>query len=263
MSKTELQQWLLANPGFQALFQRLVIDSVAEQFPDLRRPEGPQETHDWGYLLMCASLLAQSKDGRCQDAALRIAQFCIEQSGVTSTHKDAAGVVLDSLANQPAIKLAQQRQLLGEGLEDRLPFCLLQDWTRRSIENSVFLADSRTITVNHFQRSFWETAHAHDWVSLSAPTSSGKSYILGHWLADQLRRVPRCTIVYIVPTRALIHQVHEDITRLLHDEGIAGVSTSTLPLRYSLNPAGSNVLVFTQERFHILLVILVEELVLR
>ncbi|MHB9038776.1 MAG: DEAD/DEAH box helicase [Armatimonadota bacterium] len=253
MSKTDLQKWLLQIPGFKARFQRLVIDSVANQFPELRRDDSQQEDHDWGYLLMCASLCAQSENGCCQDVALRIAQFCLEQSDVKPTRKDAAAVVLDSLANQPAIKLAQRRNLLQEGFADRLPFPLLQDWTRRSIENSITLADSRTITVNHFQRIFWQRAHEQDWISLSAPTSAGKSYILGRWLADYLRDSPQATIVYLVPTRALIQQVQQDIERLLREEHIDGVSITTLPLRSSVHMNTANVLVFTQERFHILL----------
>lgn len=234
-------------------FRRLVTDSVANQFPSLSRNLGQRVGHDWAYLLMCASLLAQSDDGRCQDVALRIAQFCLQQSDVNPTHKDAAAVVLDSLANEPAIKLAQRRNFLQEGVPDRLPFPLLQDWTRRSIENSITLKDSRTITVNHFQQLFWQQAHKQDWISLSAPTSAGKSYILSRWLADYLSDSPKGTIVYLVPTRALIHQVQQDIEHLLNEEGIEGVSITTLPMRSSLHSAAANVLVFTQERFHILL----------
>jgi len=125
VSKTDLQKWLLQNPGFQVRFRRLVTDSVANQFPRLSRNLEQREGHDWPYLLMCASLLAQSDDGRCQDVALRIAQFCLQQSDVNPTHKDAAAVVLDSLANDPAIKLAQHRDLLQEGVPDayRSPCC--------------------------------------------------------------------------------------------------------------------------------------------
>lgn len=253
MSKTDLQNWLLQNPGFQVRFRRLVINSVANQFPSLCRNPGQQEGHDWAYLLICASLLAQSDEGRCQEVALRIAQFCLEQSDVNPTYKDAAAVVLDSLANQPAIELAQQRDFLQEGVPDRLPFTLLQDWIRRSIENSITLKDSRTIMVNHFQQLFWQQAHKRDWISLSAPTSAGKSYILSRWLTDYLRDSPKGTIVYLVPTRALIHQVQQDIEHLLKEEGIKGVEITTLPMRSSLHSAAANVLVFTQERFHILL----------
>lgn len=253
MSRSDLQDWLLQNPGFQRRFQRVVVASVINQFPHLSREAREHEDFGWGYLLMCGSLFAQSEDGRCQDVALRVAQFCLEQSDVNPTHKDAAAVILDSLANQPAIRLAQQRRLLAEGFTDRLPFPLLQDWTRRSIENSIMLTDSQTISVNRFQRRFWQNTRDRDWISLSAPTSAGKSYILGRWLADYLRNQPKSTIVYLVPTRALILQVQEDIEQLLSEENIDGVSVATLPMRSSIHTEAANLLVFTQERFHILL----------
>ncbi len=115
------------------------------------------------------------------------------------------------------------------------------------------LTDSQTISVNRFQRRFWQNTRDRDWISLSAPTSAGKSYILGRWLADYLRNQPKSTIVYLVPTRALILQVQEDIEQLLSEENIDGVSVATLPMRSSIHTEAANLLVFTQERFHILL----------
>jgi len=252
MSKTDLQKWLLKNDGFQEQYRRVVIDSVANQFPALNRPSSNEE-HNWGYLLMCASLLAQSEDGVCQDVSLRIAQFCLQQNGMTATYKDAAAVILDILANQPAINLAEARNLIENSFADRLPFPMLQDWTRRSIENVVTLSDSRTLSVNHFQRRFWEQTKKKNWISMSAPTSSGKSFILAQWLADYLRSSPNATIVYLVPTRALIQQVQQDIEHLLNTEHIESVSITTLPLQSAYKSGVANVFVFTQERFHILL----------
>lgn len=115
------------------------------------------------------------------------------------------------------------------------------------------LTDSQTISVNRFQRYFWQNTRDRDWISLSAPTSAGKSYILGRWLADYLRNRTQGTIVYLVPTRALIQQVQEDIEQLLLEESIEGVSVTTLPMRSSIHTEAANLLVFTQERFHILL----------
>jgi len=252
VSKADLQKWLLRNPGFHRRFERLVVDSVAAQFPRLRRMQHGHTSHDWDYLLLCASVLAQSEDPECQDTSLRIAQFCLEQPHLNPTHKDAAAVILDSLANRLAIDLAERRRFLQEGFEGRLPFTLVQDWTRRSLENSVFLDNTDVIPVNHFQRAFWEKARDNDWISLSAPTSAGKSYILNRWIANYLRSSPVATVVYLVPTRALIQQVQRDIEAILDREGVQGVSVTTLPMRSFIESGSANVLVFTQERFHIL-----------
>lgn len=250
-----MQNWLLKNNGFQEQYRRVVINSVTNQFPALNHPSYNDTgmLHDWGYLLMCASLLAQSENGVCQEVSLRIAQFCLQQDDMAITHKDAAAVILDTLANEPAIRLAENRKLLEKKFEDRLPFPLLQDWTRRSIENNITLANSHDLAVNHFQRRFWEETKTKDWISMSAPTSSGKSFILGRWLPDYFRSSPCATIVYLVPTRALIQQVQRDIEHLLKSENFESVSITTLPLHSAYKSGIANVFVFTQERFNILI----------
>lgn len=255
MSKADLQDWLIENSGFQDQFRRLVIDFVANQFRCLTKSNvsDVHGGHDWKYLLLCASLLAQSNKGVCQDTALRIAQNCLECSDTTDIHKDSAAIILDTLANRPAIRLAENRKLIKGNFTGRLPLTLLQDWTRRSFENSITLSNSISLEVNRFQRRFWKEATANDWVSISAPTSAGKSFIVGQWLADYLRIHPLSNVVYIVPTRALIQQVQRDIEGLLQLENIDDVSVSTLPLCSSIVDGKSNVFVFTQERFHILL----------
>lgn len=254
MSKESLQNWLLKNSGFQEQYRHLVIDSVSDQFSDLIRDvDDTQKAYDWDYLLLCASLLAQSEKETCQDTSLRISQYAMECSETSETQKEAAAVVLDTLANKPAIKLAENRNLLKQNHFNRLPFPLFQDWTKRSIENSITLSNSSSINVNKFQRIFWQEAIVNDWLSISAPTSAGKSFIVGHWLAEYLINNPRSNVVYLVPTRALIQQVQQDIECLIGLEDISDVSVITLPRRSSIADNMSNVFVFTQERFHILM----------
>jgi len=254
MSKADLQGWLLQNSGFKTQYRGLLIDSVASQFSGLQRnDQEAHKEHDWGYLLLCASLLAQSETEKCQDAALRIAQYCLECGNTSDVEKHAAAVVLDTLANRPAIKLAEGRDLLQHGFSERLPFTLYQDWVKRSIENTIALSNDKCLEANRFQCSFWESANTHDRVSISAPTSAGKSFIIGRWLAEYLRNNPQPTVVYIVPTRALIQQVQRDIEAILKSEHVENTSVVTLPLQSSLKADRANIFVFTQERLHVLL----------
>ncbi len=227
---------------------------MVRQFPNLKRCDGnTNQLHDWRYLLLCASLLSQSEAEKCQDIALRIAQFCLECEDTSDDEKDAAAVVLDSMANRPAIGLAERRNLLHADFVERLPFPLFQDWTKRSLEYSVNLSDSTSIQVNRFQRRFWDDASANDWMSVSAPTSAGKSFIVERWLAEYLRTKPLAKIVFLVPTRALIQQVQRDVDNLLKNERIPNVAVTTLPLRSTVVNNKACIFVFTQERFHILL----------
>jgi len=253
MATADLQRWLVENPGFQKRYRSLVIDSVASQFPGLERRCECANAHDWEYLLLCASLLGQSHFEKCQDVALRIAQHCLQCPDTSEATRHGAAVVLDTLANRPAIKLAEQRKLLQAGYSRRLPLPLLQDWTRRSLEYSVTPANAAPLQVNRFQRRFWSSVSIHDWISVSAPTSAGKSFIIGRWLAEYIRRNPCATVVYIVPTRALIQQVQRDIEDIFENEKIENTSVVTLPLHTSVKSNQTNVFVFTQERLHVLL----------
>jgi hypothetical protein len=115
------------------------------------------------------------------------------------------------------------------------------------------LSNEVVLRVNHFQRHFWRVVTAHEWVSVSAPTSAGKSYIMTRWIGEQLRASPLATVVYLVPTRALINQVETDLRTFLREEGLSSVTVSSLPLARTLVPERGTVLVFTQERLHILL----------
>jgi len=254
MSKKDLQNWLLKNKGFQKQYRVLLIESVVNQFPNIKTNTDKEGSgYDLNYLLTCASFLAQSYSAPCQDCALRIAQHCLHLKESSQPQKDASAVIFDTLANRPAISLAEKRGLLDKNYRERLPFALLQDWTRRSLENSITLSTSAPLPVNRFQKSFWDNSKSSDWISVSAPTTAGKSFIVGQWLADYVRKNPRSFIVYIVPTRALIEQVQQDIESLFQDESIKDVSITTLPLSSYVERNKSNVFIFTQERFHILL----------
>ncbi|MBI9019034.1 MAG: DEAD/DEAH box helicase [Phycisphaerae bacterium] len=254
MSKAELQNWLLNNSGFNIRYNNLTIDSVANQFANLER-ECPelQESHDWNYLLLCASLLAQSETEQCQKTALRIAQYCLECGEASTTEKHGAAIILDSLANKQTIYLAEQREFIQTNYADRIPFPLFQEWTRRSLENTITLSNSTKLEINRFQHRFWDSVKVNDWVSVSAPTSAGKSFIVGQWMSEYIRLNPQATIVYIVPTRALIQQVQRDIESNLKTDNVENVSVETLPLQTSLKEGQANVFVFTQERLHVLL----------
>jgi len=254
MSKKELQNWLSQNRGFQKQYCRLLINSVSSQFVGLI-PNDIDETilHNWGYLLFSASILAQSDSGNHQDMALRIAQFCLECNYTSEVEKDAAAVVLDTLVNGMSIKLAEFRKLLQKNYTARLPLPLFKDWTRRSIKNTVLVSNTTCLDVNKFQSRFWHKVNNNDWLSMSAPTSAGKSFIVGHWLSDYIYSNPHAKIVYLVPTRALIQQVQQDIESFLALNGISMVTVTTLPMRSSIVEEHANIFVFTQERFHILL----------
>ena len=254
MPREDLQRWLVECKGFQSRLRAVVLDSVAGQFKELDRVDELREVeHDWRYLLLCASLLAGSEDPRAEDAALRIAQHCLVHPGTDGNERDAAAVVLDALTNSPAIRLAESRKLLEPGYIDRIPGPMQQDHVRRALRHRIFLSNGESLDANRFQYRFWDQSERADWLSVSAPTSAGKSYILKRWIEEVIRVEGRIDVVYVVPTRALIQEVEDDLRGHFAGVEYARVAVSSVPTAATLQENASNVLVFTQERLHLLM----------
>lgn len=252
MTAESLAGKLLQQPKFSQLLDAVVVDSVASQFSALTRSETVQATHDWRHLLACASILARANDAVSEDAALRIAQHCLVASN-SDDYQDAAGVVLDKLTNRPSLALAESRKHIAPSLYGRLPLHAKLEWTRREFEFSVPLGNEQEILLNRFQKKLWDASDDAKLLSVSAPTSTGKSFVLCHWLAEYLRKNSTAFVVYVVPTRALIQQVESDLRDHFAVSGLSRVNVSSLPIATALKPERSNVLVLTQERLHILL----------
>jgi superfamily II DNA/RNA helicase len=254
----DLGPWLVQLPGFVKQLEKVTIDAACNELgPKFARLiEHSVYEHDWAYLLLSASVLAQSDDGICQEAALRIAQTCLSDDRVSARQRDSAALVLDALANHPAITLSERRSYLEPGFVTRLPGSARIEYSRRSYDDSVEVQQNTRLRVNRFQRKLWDQLHSQAWVSVSAPTSAGKSFIITRWISELIRTFDLATVVYLVPTRALISQVEGDLRDLFAAEGLDDVSVSSLPVL----PKGDDntairkrVFVLTQERLHILL----------
>lgn len=251
MSRKTLQEWLLSDPHFQSRFDALEKEAVRSQFPHLKKYESYFEIKaDWPYLLFCASVLAPSNIPEAEERSLRIAQSALADGSTLPTERDAALVILDALANRRAIKMAQLRDYAPNNLESRLGAIQSIDWLRRSIESRIQLYGEREIHGNRFQQRFWENASNSRWLSVSAPTSAGKSFILGHFIVDKLASQRFSKVIYIAPTRALIQQVERDLRAMVKDTGVEDVEIRSIPSLGSKTRGGREILIFTQERLH-------------
>lgn len=244
------------RPGFRTRLNDVVADSVASQFAALQRVDSLMNlSHDWYYLLQCASLLAQSRMPECEDSALRIAQHCLVQAPPDNL-ADGACVILDTLTNKPSIKLAENRQLVKPDPSSRLPILLLAAWIRREVEQMVVIGNGHDLSLNRFQKDVWDAKNTTQILSITAPTSTGKSYLLCQWLSEYIRDNTKAFVVYVVPTRALIQQVENDLRKAFADSksDLPSINVSSLPLVSSVKENTANVMVLTQERLHILLI---------
>ncbi|KAF0813674.1 putative helicase HelY [Andreprevotia sp. IGB-42] len=253
MSLNDLQSWLL-NEGIQDELDILTRRTVIAELDNLEPDTNPAIETDWSRLLLAGSILVRSELRTHQEAALRIATGAISLSPSKSI-RDAGAVLLGKLSNFRAIDLANHRQLIAPNLDTRLGMTLRIESQRRKIDSSVLVESSgQWLRVNDFQQRFWSNASDHDWLSASAPTASGKTFVVMQWLIDQMQSTDSRIAVYLAPTRALVSEIENYLYSIL--EKTSGVEISSLPLRekYDIARAGTSklILVFTQERLHLL-----------
>lgn len=245
MSNSSLPEKLFSIPGFQKRYMDLVLKSVKSQFSCFKRDE---DNIDWNYMLLCASILANSEDGKCLDAALRISQFCLTNE-VLDNQKAAAAVIMDTLTNSPSIKLAIERKYLSQDYVFQIPGPLLLEKIGRNIKYSIFNSKTESLQkINKFQWLVYQGVNSFDWVSISAPTSAGKSYILLRILEEHFVQSQHSIAVYIVPTRALIQQVELDVMEAFKKYGLDNITVSSIPTLKEEWKTESQIYIFTQER---------------
>ncbi|REC43520.1 MULTISPECIES: DEAD/DEAH box helicase [Chryseobacterium] len=87
---------------------------------------------------------------------------------------------------------------------------LIQELIEKRFENSI-LINEKSYLLTDFQKNLFEKIKEEKYISISAPTSSGKSFILKKYIEEELKRNEKYYVFYIVPSRALINQVSEEL----------------------------------------------------
>ena len=254
MSLADLQSWLVEQ-GIEEELTELTRHTVRKEIANLvPEPDAVPAPIDWQRLLLAASVLARSDTRFHQEAALRIATSAVTMSNSAAVI-DAGAVVLGKLSNFRAVALAGKRALLADDLDGRLGMSLRIEAQRRQMDQAVLVESSgRWLPVNDFQQRFWEKAAVNGWISASAPTASGKTFLVLQWLIDQMHGCGKRVAVYLAPTRALVAEIENNLELLLKKLG--SIQVSSLPLRGKYDVARNGgaplILVFTQERLHLL-----------
>jgi len=255
MSLADLQSWLLEE-GVRDDLEAVTRLTVRQELDNIEPTDLPISVTniDWPRLLLAGSILARSDQRIDQGAALRIATAAISLAEHQAV-KDSGAVLMGKLSNFRAVDLAVARKLLETDLEARLGTSLRLEAQRREMEHSVLVHSTGAwLQVNDFQQRFWNNATGDNWLSASAPTASGKTFLVLQWLIDQIVTGDSQVVVYLAPTRALVSEIETNLKGLLGN--IKNIEVSSLPLitKYKTARAGGArlVLVFTQERLHLL-----------
>ncbi|BBU42840.1 DEAD/DEAH box helicase [Pseudomonas putida] len=255
MSLADLQSWLLEE-GVRSDLEAVTQLTVRQELDNIEPTDPPMSVTsiDWPRLLLAGSILARSDQRIDQGAALRIATAAISLADHQAV-KDSGAVLMGKLSNFRAVDLAVARKLLETDLEARLGTSLRLEAQRREMEHSVLVHSTGTwLQVNDFQQRFWNNATGDNWLSASAPTASGKTFLVLQWLIDQIVTGDSQVVVYLAPTRALVSEIETNLKELLGNTKYIEVSSLPLITKYKTARAGGArvVLVFTQERLHLL-----------
>ena len=257
MTPEELQDWLLGegiSRELQLVAQLTVLSEIDNLTPAMDASILVKEV-DWERLLLAGSILARSDRRIHEEAALRIATGALTICGDMKI-RDAGGVLLDKLGNRRAVELGEHRELLVPGLDGRLGPALRVEAQRRRLVSSVLVhSTGEQLSVNGFQRKFWSEAEKVDrWLSVSAPTASGKTFLISKWLVDAVERGLARVVIYLAPTRALVAEVEGRLSETIAGKSSIEISSLPMPEKYymAMTAGKRAVFVLTQERVHLL-----------
>lgn len=245
MSIDSLVLRITESPKFQTNYHNLLFESVKTQVANIQTENDTLKEIDWNYLISCASIMVQSNDGKILDKVYRICQTAVS-SNINQDYKNAAAMLFNQLSNSAAIELSKSRNYIQDNYLEKIPIGVLLDIKQNQFANTV-IEGNKPIILNQFQKEVYSAFDNNNTITISAPTSAGKSFILLHLLSNYIRQNPLAKIIYIVPTRALIQQVEIDIKEQFKQSTIDVEITSipVLPDNYDENAC---IFVFTQER---------------
>lgn len=264
MNKVEFLDWL-SDDALAEEITKLIQLTVASEMDNLTPTiicHKPTEEFDWSRLLLAASMLVKSTERKHKETALRIATAAVSLETSPET-KDSGAVILDKLSNIRSVQLAEARGLVMPERNARLGLAMRLEAFRRHSENAIMVeSEGAWIDVNEFQKEFWSGASSDEtWLSASAPTASGKTFLVLQWLLNRMSTTDKQVAVYMAPTRALVSEIESTLkSKLTQHPGIE-ISSLPLPEKYvAARDENSKIIyVFTQERVHLLANILNDE----
>ncbi len=238
------------SEGLTRLYRKLLIADMQRRLP------GPESSdaetiadEDLGRLISSASILALSINAEDRTVAYEIATRTANlRNNLPPALLKAADLLLSRLGNFPGRQLLRERY--GNGFSETAiaPYLDLEV-VAREIENTIEDPASDAKPLTDFQVGMLEAFSESPAVSVSAPTSAGKSFILSLEVIRNLTQQSQASVVYLVPTRALIRQVILTLRRDLKKSQLGNVPLRSVPTPITRDAAPSGVVyVLTQER---------------
>ncbi len=210
------------------------------------------ETINWRYLLEAASIFLYTEDTQIADACLRIAHTCLLSKETTEKQKSISVWLLEMMRNDPSIRLAFDKNLISDGIEQQRPTLLNIQSFGQVVQSIRSVHKEGLVRLTKFQQEFWHEIEEKQFVAASAATAAGKSHAIILWLCEALFNNEISEIIYIAPTRALVSEVEQKFLTEVNNFQL-DASVSTVPWALNNEKKEHKIYVLTQERLHILL----------
>lgn len=251
----ELAHRILRHDQFWAAYQRLLVDGVRLNLGFPTAGFNESESVIIGRLAETAGSLACATEEEHKELAYRLAyllatQYPDQYPGLRSL----ARLVFSRIGNIPATDMLEK--LHGNvKVAPPLPTPQRIEALEREHANSVVIG-GRRVFLTDFQADVLNRLRNGQSVSISAPTSAGKTFILTKYVADRFAASSEpLRVIVIVPSRALIRQTKRDLDEAFSAASVGEVAIVTAALKSDPKAPsdGRKVYVLTQERLQMLL----------
>jgi len=237
----ELAEKVWTNPVFQKAMQNVHLAWLQTELGTETNEVSPDDADK---LMRAAAILSCSVNQEHRKAAFRIATCAYELFGTQSLPMDQAlRVVLARLGNFPSFSTRKEVETAGK----MLPLALATEEAFSLAERKVTF-NRRDLSLTNFQHELWISLVEKKRVALAAPTSAGKSFVLQNYLSLVFSEPADKSVIYIVPTRALITQVAEDIEEQFTNFEGQQPDIITMPVEAETVLPDRAIYVMTQER---------------
>lgn len=245
----ELADKVWENPRFHDAARRIEMAWLSKEIGGIDAAH--TDPTDAARLMRSAAILACSETMEHRRTAFRVATCAYDLLGADQLPLDQAlRVVLTRLGNFPSIGT---RDDVASARAD-LPITLAAEEIAFSDEHEVTI-NGQKVLLTKFQHQLWTNLIQSRRIALAAPTSAGKSFVLQGYLTSLFETAGAKSVVYIVPTRALIAQVADDIKKQFLSLSLDVPEVVSIPVDAETSLPGRAIYVMTQERVQLALAV--------
>ncbi|EPH6375303.1 DEAD/DEAH box helicase [Vibrio alginolyticus] len=231
----------------QMLVRKLEKASIQNQLPPnfISGDAACFEEQEIRALVSHASILSLGTGDDINKSYEIITRLLEQTNGDNKLVKAAAEVILSRIGNFPSRELLRRRYAIETGIAAPLRLEIIA----RESENTIIDETENEIQLTDFQLKLFRSLEHEQNLSISAPTSAGKSFVLNLSLSKQIKEKECSSVVYVVPTRALISEVSMRVRGAIKRIGQDKAIIRTTPFPVDRKKIRTNVVyIFTQER---------------